>query len=320
MDPLPVALKIQVEVELGGRPLKISAQVEGEGEAARHAAAELAAAIASITAAAANAPALTPANAQAAEQLAIPAALIAPPIASSKGAAPPSPLGLWIGRNRARINVGVGGVLLTLAVFIPIVVPPAQRSDVLIMTILFGITGALLLATAMLPARNTSLKTNQVAASATPKPATARPMPARSSLPEKPTPTHPVKAAWGIGLGTLFVLAGFIAPFVLGATSADERFIIMLGFAPVVVVGFFMLVIFARGLFKFSPPGADASESVVKPVTSGGAATAKRAPVSRVPQNLEYKAFVPAAIIGLLIVMVAVVALVIFATVSSAVR
>jgi hypothetical protein len=319
MDPLPVALKIQVEVELGGKPLKISAQVEGEGEAARHAAAELAAAIASITAAAANAP--TPHNAQAAEQLAIPAALIAPPIASSKRAAPPSPLALWIGRNRARINVGVGGVLLALAVFIPIIVPPAQRSDVLIMTILFGITGALLLATAMLPARNMSLKTNQVAASSTLKPATARPMPARSSLPvsTKPTPTHPVKAAWGIGLGALFVLAGFVAPFGLGATSADERFIIMLGFAPVVVVGFFMLVIFARGLFKFSSP-AEVSAPVVKPLPSGGAATAKRPPVSRVPQNLEYKAVVPIAIIGLLIVMVAVVALVIFATVSSAVR
>jgi hypothetical protein len=315
MDPLPVALKIQVEVELGGKSLKISAQVEGEGEAARHASAELTAAIASITAASA-ATTTMPTS----EQLAKPAAFVPPQAVAAKPVYSPSPSAQWIGRNRARINVGVGGVLLALAVFIPIIVPPAQRSDVLIMTILFGITGALLLATAMLPARGTPLQPNQIAASSTPKPATARPMPARSSLPEKSTPTHPVKAAWGIGLGALFVLAGFVAPFVLGATSADERFIIMLGFAPVVVVGFFMLVIFARGLFNFSPPGADASESVVKPLPSGGTATAKRAPVSRVPQNLEYKAIVPAAIIGLLIVMVAVVVLVIFATVSSAVR
>jgi hypothetical protein len=317
MDPLPVALRIQVEVELGGKPLKISAQVEGDGEAARHAAAELTAAIASITASSAATP-----PAPKSEQTAKSAAFVPPQAVASKpvSSSSPSPLAQWIGRNRARINLGAGGVLLALAVFIPIIVPPAQRSDVLIMTILFGITGALLLGTAMLPARDASLKPNRVAASLTPKPAAARPMPARSSLPEKSTPTHPVKAAWGIGLGAMFVLAGFVAPFVLGATSADERFIIMLGFAPVVVVGFFMLVIFARGLFKFLPPVADVSEPVGKPVPSGGAAMAKRAPVSRVPQNLEYKALVPAAIIGLLIVMVAVVALVIFATVSSAVR
>jgi hypothetical protein len=227
-------------------------------------------------------------------------------------------------------------LLLALAVLIPILVPAAQRSDVLIMTILFGLTGALLLFTAMLPDRNpdrnpgrSSGRSSGRSRGAGDTQARSVTMPTTSWLQSRPqshvpSKVKPVKAGWGIALGLTFVLAGFIAPFILGATSADERFVIMLGFAPVVVAGFFMIAIFGRSLFRFPQSSAEAAEAMPKP--AGGAATVhvgvniKRAPVMRVPQTLEYKAIVPIAIVSLLVIMVIVVGLVIAATVASAVR
>lgn len=347
MAPLPDVLKVDLRIEVNDQPLVISAQVQGEGEHARRAAAELSAAIAAVLAAVAKpAEPLVSGEAIALAQSAQPAtaaAQAAPdspapgPVEaslqtgradgaqSSPGDAPtasaaPS-LVAHMQRYRTRINLGLGGLLLALAVLVPAIVPADQRREVLIMTILFGLTGALLLFTAMLPGRG-----QPAAFAATAK---AHTSPARAPVAKEGAAAArlrlsakrrtPVKAGWGIALGAAFVLLGLLAPFTLGATTADERFIIMLGFAPITVVGFFLIAIFGRGIVARWLP----QHAAVQPkpaVHPSGAPAAKRPPVARVPQTFEYRAIVPAAIIALLVVMIAVVGVVIYATVASAVR
>ena len=41
-------------------------------------------------------------------------------------------------------------------------------------------------------------------------------------------------------------LAGLIAPFALPNVSADDRFLMMLGFAPIALIGIFLLWVFLR--------------------------------------------------------------------------
>jgi len=42
-------------------------------------------------------------------------------------------------------------------------------------------------------------------------------------------------------IGIALLLLGILAPFTLGATTADERFIIMIGFSPIAVIGGFLV-------------------------------------------------------------------------------
>jgi hypothetical protein len=240
--------------------------------------------------------------------------------ADTSASSPASSLVAQMQRYRAQINLALGGLLLALAVIVPAIVPASQRREVLIMTILFGLTGALLLFTAMLPGQGRQAAFTGAApvrkAHSSPAPE-AGAAAARLRLSAKRR--TPMKAGWGIALGVAFVLLGVLAPFTLGATTADERFVIMLGFAPITVVGFFLIAIFGRGLVAQRLPqhAGVQSQPAIRP---SGAPAAKRPPVTRVPQTFEYRAIVPAAIIGLLVVMIAVVGLVIYATVASAVR
>ncbi len=243
----------------------------------------------------------------------------APVEPASVGAAS-SAIVIQMQRHRAQISLGFGALLLALAVLVPIIVPADQRSEVLIITILFSLTGALLLFTAMLPGRG-----SQVMLAAGVREREVRPTLAakESANAARLRLSHvrraPMKAGWGIALGIAFVLLGMFAPFTLGATTADERFIIMLGFAPITVVGFFLIAIFGRGLFARLLPQQTVTGSTraARPVD---APAAKRPSVPRVPQTFEFRTIVPVAIIGLLVVMIGVVILVIYATVASAVR
>ena len=345
MVPLPEVLKVELRVEVNDQPLVVHVQVQGEGENARRAAAELSAALTNTLAAltkSANLPDQTtparPAQAEpskAAEprsptavpdsDAAQPAsisqaagasrALAQPPFDTSPAAVvrpadgPPSLMAL-MQRYRTRINLGFGGLLVALALLVPIIVPADQRREVLVITILFGLTGALLLFTAMLP--GLGRQSTDAGAVREQKPPAAPP--ASSALRRRVLTRQrtPMKARWGITLGLAFALLGLLAPFTLGATTADERFIIMLGFAPITVVGFFLIAIFGRGLFARWQPGHQPGPPA-QPAP-------RRAPVSRVPQSFEYRAVVPVAILGLLVVMIAVVIVVVYATIASAVR
>lgn len=341
MAALPEVLKIDLHVQIKGQPLIISAQVHGEGEHARRAAAELSTAVAAVLAAidkaddsAAPVPVSPPAQPEIAKLThdapdtpGINAAAVGtanPPIkralasSSDTSAQPAAPsLVAHMQRYRIQINLSLGGILLALAVLVPAIVPADERRDVLIMTILFGLTGALLLFTAMLPGPNRPADaTNALRAHRPSSPSATRGESAAARLRLSAKRQTPMKAGWGVALGAAFVLLGILAPFTLGATTADERFIIMLGFAPITVVGFFLIAIFGRGLVtqRYATPQP---HPAIQPAS---ASATKRAPVTRMPQTFEYRAIVPAAIIGLLVIMIVVVGVVIYATVVSAMR
>jgi hypothetical protein len=318
-DALNARLDVNVAVVVEGRRVHIEAKVAGEGPAAQRAVDELSRAIAQVIAqsAQANKPA-----AQAVTQ----AAPVATLTAVQRASKPPSPMMVWVQHNRARINIGFGAVLVALALLIPLIVPPAQRSDVLVLTILFTLAGALLLFTAFLPGKSKAVA--QVDAQpAQVKPSSTASTPASTSNSSanaarraqllKPAAGHAsLKTGAGIALSLVFIVAGLVAPFLLGAANADERFLIMLGFVPISVVGFFMLAIFGRQYFiKLLPAGGQPTT-----VKAAGAPAPKRAPVSRVPQNVEYRTVIPVAIVAALVLMVAVVVLVIYATVASVAR
>jgi hypothetical protein len=333
---LKMQLKITVEVVVNNQPLRIAAQVEGEGEAAEHAAAKLSDAIASIMFEIVSEIATTNTAQEAAAVISSTPAAEAPSSQpqSNAGVANPSnvtttpttmsltsPTLLWIQRYRTHIQLSFGALLLALAMLIPIIVPTDQRREVLVMTILFGLTGALMLFTSILPGRmakaDETPRHSKIASSATPD---AKLMRRREALLRAAAPRKPLKASWGIAIGVVFAIAGVFAPFLLGAVTADERFVIMLGFAPITVIGLFMIAIFGRALFRPTQPGLVRPERAAAKREGVTPVAVKRAPVARVPQNFEYRAIVPAAIVALLVLMVAVVALVVVATVASAVR
>lgn len=305
-NALETKLDVKLDLVVDGRPVHIEARVTGEGEAAQRAVDELSHAIARVVSLSASTP--LPAT----QTIAAPA--VVQPARAQRAPQPPSPMMVWVQRNRARINITFGAVLVGLALLIPLIVPPAQRSDVLVLTILFTLAGALLLFTAFLPSR--SQVTDEPAAVAPTKAAPATSSAARREQLLRPQSKHPgMKTGVGIAVSLVFIVAGLVAPFMLGATNADERFLIMLGFIPISVVGFFMLAVYGRQYFGKLVPAGNAAAS--KPST---APAAKRAPVNRVPQSLEYRALVPVAIISSLVLMIVVVIVVIYATVASVAR
>jgi hypothetical protein len=320
MTSLPDVLKIELRIEVNGQPLLVQAQVQGEGEAARRAAAELSAALTSVLNAvtkpgAADRP--SPAHG-ADEPVSLPAAN---QIASTQPAAPPPtqsvaakaedtkhPLVALAQRYRVRINLGFGGLLLALAILAPIVAPAAQRREMLIVTLLLGLTAALMLFTAMLPGPEPAVVPSTKMQPRPAQPARVSPEQARRALLVKRR--SPLSAGAGLVVGVAFLLLGVLAPFTLGATTADERFIIMIGFSPIAVIGGLLVYIFwQRAFFARAQPAH---------VTAGTAG--RRPPVTRVPQTVGYQAVLPALLVGLLVFVIAVVLVVIYGTVSAALR
>jgi hypothetical protein len=236
-------------------------------------------------------------------------------IASTQPAAPPPtqsvaakaedakhPLVALAQRYRVRINLGFGGLLLALAILAPIVAPAAQRREMLIVTLLLGLTAALMLFTAMLPGPERAVAPSQPRPA---QPARVSPEQARRALLVKRR--SPLSAGAGLVVGVAFLLLGVLAPFTLGATTADERFIIMIGFSPIAVIGGFLVYIFWRRAFSAPPQPAHAIPG-------------RRSPVTRAPQTASYRAVVPALLFGLMVFVIAVVVVVIYGTVSAALR
>ena len=240
-------------------------------------------------------------------------------IASTQPAAPPPtqsaaakaedtkhPLVALAQRYRVRINLGFGGLLLALAILAPIVAPAAQRREMLIVTLLLGLTAALMLFTAMLPGPERAAAPR---ASAQPRPAqpVSRAQVRKALLAQR---RSPLSAGAGLALGVAFLLLGILAPFTLGATTADERFIIMIGFSPIAVIGGFLVYIFWRRAFSVSVSQPQPAHAI----------PGRRSPVTRAPQTASYRAVVPALLFGLAVFVIAVVVVVIYGTVSAALR
>jgi hypothetical protein len=174
-------------------------------------------------------------------------------------------------RHYARIMACFGGLLLLMAVLAPILSPADQRGEIIIMTILFGLIGALMLYMAIAPGGKTSQAED-----------------VRVTSPSLPVMTHKpatgVHLAWqarqarrmrlrawaGAAFGLFFALAGAVAPFALseGAISADARFLMVIGFAPVVISGVLMVGIFSRTLLAH-PERTDQPSNPASEVPSG---------------------------------------------------
>jgi hypothetical protein len=218
MTGLPDVLKIELRIEVNGQPLLIQAQVQGEGEAAQRAAAELSSALTNVLNAVTKPGAADrPSPAHGADgPVSLPAAN---QIASTQPAAPPPtqsvaakaedtkhPLVALAQRYRVRINLGFGGLLLALAILAPIVAPAAQRREMLIVTLLLGLTAALMLFTAMLPGPERAAAPR---ASAQPRPAqpVSRAQVRKALLAQR---RSPLSAGAGLALGVAFLLLGML--------------------------------------------------------------------------------------------------------------
>lgn len=299
-------LKIDIDIEVNGQPaFKAHVDAEGDAQALRPVAEQLSASIAQAIARVVGPTSAAAASTQIQSVPALivtghqPAAISQPLVTASQQPIPirrpaPSPLPAWLSDNRW-LTLGFGGVLVLAAIIVAIVFPPlvprAQRIEVFMMSLAFGLIGSVTLFAGALPKRNsaanlvanTNASTASASASST---ATSALTPSHSqatskivtSLVNKPDGAKsrlvldarrrallqaqesrkPLGALWGFGFGVLFLVAGIVAPFVLGQASADERFLMMLGFAPVAVTGALMIGLFWRTLSRVATPDGKA--------------------------------------------------------------
>ena len=158
-----------------------------------------------------------------------------------------SPIAILMQRYHARINAAVGLLMLVLAVLAPLIAPADERGQVVIITVIFGITGALMLYAAV----NTSHA--PTAPRTEPLPVrrfSSRQSAAREILLRRQIQQARFRAMAGFIVGVLIMVAGAIAPFLLaeGETNPDARFLMVIGFSPVAISGALLVLIFVRAL------------------------------------------------------------------------
>lgn len=224
-------------------------------------------------------------------------------------------------RDWSKFSLLFGALLivaaLLVAVIFPPIVPPAQRLEVFMMSLAFGLLGTLALYSGSLPGKGAA-KPGVIAAARTPQPPQAnRQVLARQRAAFLRTRSKPTvgPSLWGMAFGAVFVVAGAIAPFALDTGNADERFLMMLGFAPVVAVGVLLIAIFWRRMQKptSAPSGA-------RPNPTGAPVRPPRAPVARAPNDVVFKFGVSAALLALGMVLLLVIGLVAVATLAPMLR
>ncbi len=164
----------------------------------------------------------------------------------------------WLTSHHAAVSASIGVLMLVLAIVAPLVSPPEQRGEVLVVTVLFGLAGALMLYSAI-DARGAQRTITPPAA--TVSSSRLRHEMARARLAQSRARRQKVRLLSGLAFGMVFALAGAIAPFALseGKANPDARFLMVLGFSPVAVSGALMVLIFGRTLL--SPCTAPAATS-----------------------------------------------------------
>ena len=287
------AIKISVEIEVDGKPaLRASVQAEGDAQSVQQATAQLSAAVASLVLQLIE-PQPAPETAPPAVAL-LKADMASAPTQTQASIQTPQPALLkWLMRYRQRFAIGFGGALVLAAMLVAVVFPPlvprAQRIEVFMMSLAFGLIGAGALFAGALPGKHDA---------PAPQPAQVpiAPFAPRNNASAKALlqKQKPLNAIWGLGFGTLFLVAGIVAPFVLGEANADDRFLMMIGFAPVAVTGVLMIAIFWRAF-------------TVRTVTSKT--------TTSTPGQAMFKLGVPLLIGTSLVILVAVLVLVLVATV-----
>lgn len=180
---------------------------------------------------------------------------------------------LWLQRHYTHVMACFGGLLLIMAVIAPILSPANQRGEIIIMTILFGLIGALMLYKAIAPGGNAAT-TEAIVQRPPSRPAViaraGNASAVRLTLRARQERRARTRALIGAIFGLFFALAGVVAPFALseGETGADARFLMMLGFAPVVVSGTLMVGIFAKTLLaRAEGQGSSPEPKAETPIT-----------------------------------------------------
>ncbi len=187
--------------------------------------------------------------------------------APAVAAAHPKP---WFQRHRSRISGAVGLFLIALALMIPLLVPVSMRREILPMPIGLGLAGAISLFSALLPEpQRGHARTKSQVRMALPVKTDAK-APALRAAPAITKPQSFTRRVIGLSFGGALALAGLIAPFALPNVSADDRFLMMLGFAPIALIGVFLLWVFLR-----RPPAlaAPAQSAAPRGTRSGAALT-----------------------------------------------
>lgn len=217
-------------------------------------------------------------------------------------------------RDWSKFSLSFGALLvvaaLAVAVIFPPLVPREQRLEVFMMSLAFGLLGTLSLYSGALPGKGVTTPPipakSMAQVASTHDRATAE---RRAALLRARTAPSIGASLWGMAFGGVFVVAGLIAPLALGTGDADERFLMMLGFAPVVAVGILLIVIFLRRMQK---PAAKSALASAMPM--GASSATPRAPVSRAPTDVAFRFGVPAALAALGVVLLLVIGLVAVAT------
>jgi hypothetical protein len=151
----------------------------------------------------------------------------------------------WFQRRRKHISGGIGIALFALAVIVPLIVPVEMRREILPMPIAFGLVGALSLFSALLPDPDGKPRASSGAAAETSRRAPDIRTPARPTVRSGPPPSA-TRRAIGAGFGALLGVGGLVAPFLLAGSNPDERFLMMIGFAPIAAIGAFLMWVFLR--------------------------------------------------------------------------
>ncbi len=217
-------------------------------------------------------------------------------------------------RDWSKFSLGFGGLLIIMALVVAVVFPPVvprgQRLDVFMMSLAFGLLGTLALYSGALGEQTGQAARVTRSASAS---ASARDL-ERITWLRKNNGRPLGSSVWGIVFGGVFIVAGAIAPFSLGNGNPDERFLMMLGFAPVVVVGVILVTVFGRRITGMNKSPARMAMAATPAIPVAPAQRTARVPVTRAPNDAAFKLGVPAALATLGVGLLIVIGLVVVAT------
>jgi hypothetical protein len=201
----------------------------------------------------------------------------------------------WFKRHRVRITAWTGLVLLALAVLIPMLAPPELRREVWPMPVAFGLAGALSLMSALMPERGSVVADARVSAQPSVARAKSTPSPQDAQRIARLMRPGLAQRTGGLMFGLVLALGGLLAPFLLPG-GPDERFLMMLGFAPVAAIGLLLLWVFARRAMRPRLQVVGGAEAALTRNRSG------------------FQAYAPTVIVGLVLLLGSVLIVVIVGT------
>jgi hypothetical protein len=159
---------------------------------------------------------------------------------------------------RIWVGAGFGVALLGMGALIPFVVPARDQTEVMVITLFFEVTGAMLVWSAL---------NGPVSAGVEPR-------------------TRQTQAAWW-GLGLILAASGLVLPWTRVSESADGRFLWMTAFAPMALIGVALVWRAVPETWKERLRGDD----------DDGAPSVRRMPVARLGARSAARRLLPAVLL-----------------------